>query len=74
MTIPDISDRASQARRSSPFLTVKQTAFHLGVSPCTLKRLRAAKAGPVCRKHGRAWYYHIADIEAWSDAQRSGRA
>jgi len=73
MTDPgDTSARAQKAREICPFLTAKQAAFHLGLAPSTLKGMRAAGRGPVCRLHGRAWYYHIDDIEAWSNAGRKG--
>ncbi|MBA4760889.1 helix-turn-helix domain-containing protein [Sphingomonas sp.] len=73
MTDPDdTAVRAQKARETCPFLTTKQTAFHLGLAPSTLKGMRAEGRGPVCRLHGRAWYYHIDDIEAWSKARRKG--
>ena len=68
----DTGWRAQQARTTCPFLTAKQTAFHLGVSASTLKAMRAEGRGPACRFHGRACYYHIDDIEAWSNANRKG--
>ncbi|WP_298672617.1 helix-turn-helix domain-containing protein [uncultured Sphingomonas sp.] len=68
----DIAVRARKARGACPFLTTKQTAFHLGLAPATLKGMRAEGRGPICRRHGRAWYYHIDDIEAWSNADRKG--
>ncbi|UIJ44776.1 helix-turn-helix domain-containing protein [Sphingomonas cannabina] len=67
MSDPD--DRAQRAREASPFLTTKQTAFYLGISPATLKALRARKAGPRARKHGRSLRFHIDDIDAWSAAR-----
>lgn len=68
----DTAERARRARETCPFLTAKQTAFHLGLSPSTLKGMRARGEGPICRLHGRAWHYHIDDIEAWSNAGRRG--
>lgn len=68
----DTVDRARKARETCPFLTAKETAFHLRLAPSTLKGMRAEGRGPVCRLHGRAWYYHIDDIEAWSNAARKG--
>ncbi|MGK6321344.1 helix-turn-helix transcriptional regulator [Sphingomonas sp. DT-204] len=65
----DTADRARHARDASPFLTSKQTAFYLGISLATLKSLRAKRAGPRARKHGRTLRYHIDDIDAWSQAQ-----
>ena len=70
----DHHHRASDARASNPFLTTKQTAFHLGLSPRTLAAMRCDGRGPVCRRHGRNWFYHIADIEKWTElARRGGR-
>jgi hypothetical protein len=68
----DTAARAAAARRACPFLTAKQTAFHLGLAYSTLKAMRAAGKGPLCRLHGRTWRYHIDDIEAWSKAQAKG--
>jgi hypothetical protein len=68
----DTAARAQRARATCPFLTTQQTAFHLGLAARSLKRMRAEGRGPVCRLHGRAWYYHIDDIEAWSNAHKRG--
>jgi hypothetical protein len=68
----DVAARAKTARQICPFLTAKQAAFHLGLAPSTLKGMRAENRGPICRLHGRAWYYHIDDIESWSNARRKG--
>ncbi|MBC9032122.1 helix-turn-helix domain-containing protein [Sphingomonas sp. JC676] len=71
MNEPDGTQRrAQQARENCPFLTAKQTAFHLGIARTTLKRMRSERRGPACRLHGHAWYYHIDDIEAWSNARK----
>lgn len=68
----DTAARAQRARQSSPFLTAKQAAFHLGLAASSLKGMRLEGRGPACRLHGRAWYYHIDDIEAWSNARKQG--
>ena len=68
----DTALRAAKARSTCPFLTAKETAFHLRLAPSTLKGMRAEGRGPACRLHGRAWYYHIDDIEAWSNARKKG--
>ncbi|UIJ46261.1 helix-turn-helix domain-containing protein [Sphingomonas cannabina] len=68
----DADARAKSARQTCPFLTAKQTAFHLGIAPSTLKAMRLAGKGPRCRMHGRTWRYHIDDIEAWSAASARG--
>lgn len=66
----DAGARAEQARQTSPFLTTKQAAFHLGLAASSLKTMRLDGRGPACRLHGRAWYYHIDDIETWSNAHK----
>ena len=70
--IDDSARRAQAARQACPFLTGKQTAFHLGISHSTLKALRRTGRGPACRLHGGTWRYHIDDIEAWSNEQTRG--
>ncbi len=66
------AERAAEARTTCPFLTAKQAAYHLGLAASSLKRMRASGRGPRCRLHGRAWYYHIDDLEAWSTASMRG--
>jgi hypothetical protein len=73
-SIDDVALRAREARAACPFLTTKQTAFHLGISPTTLKTMRGQGRGPVCRLHGRSWFYHVIDIETWSNAHRKGES
>ncbi|MGY2736596.1 helix-turn-helix transcriptional regulator [Sphingomonas sp. UYP23] len=68
----DSTDRAQAARDHSPYLTAKQTAYHLGIGYSTLRKLRAAGRAPIGRLHGRTWRYHIDDIDAWSAARASG--
>lgn len=68
----DTAQRARAAREACPFLTAKQTAFHLGLAYSTLKTMRRTRSGPACRLHGRTWRYHIDDIEAWSRAHLRG--
>ncbi|MFA6125357.1 helix-turn-helix transcriptional regulator [Sphingomonas sp.] len=68
----DTAIRAQAARATCPYLTTKQTAFHLGIAESTLRALRAAGRAPLGRRHGRTWRYHIDDIEAWSVARSSG--
>jgi hypothetical protein len=66
--------RAAIARSTNPFLTTKQAAYHLGLSPRTLSAMRLDDRGPLCRRHGRQWFYHITDIEDWTQRQvRGGR-
>ena len=66
------AERAQSARKICPFLTVQQAAFHLGLGVSTLRKMRAAGRGPLSRMHGGRLRYHIADIEAWSDARARG--
>ncbi len=68
----DADIRAQAAREACPYLTSKQTAFHLGISPNTLRGMRLQGKGPKCRRHGHNWRYHIDDIEAWSLARTTG--
>lgn len=62
----DDIDRASSARRGSPFLNTEQAAAWLGVSSRSLKRMRVRGDGPVLRRHCRFVQYHIDDLDAWS--------
>ncbi|MFS2108142.1 helix-turn-helix domain-containing protein [Sphingomonas sp. Sphisp140] len=64
----DDIDRASSAKRGSPFLNTEQAAAWLGLSPRQLKRLRVRGDGPVFRRHSRYVQYHIDDLDAWSRA------
>ncbi len=68
----NLSERAQSARKTCPFLTAKQAAFHLGLATITLRKMRAEGRGPRCRLHGRTWRYHIDDLERWSSAYPSG--
>lgn len=70
--MPDDVSRAQIASRICPYLTAKQTAFHLGIAVSTLKRMRQTGQGPRYRKHGRTCRYHIDDIDAWSIARARG--
>lgn len=67
----DANVRAARARAGSPYLSPKQAAFYLGMSPRTLQEHRSAGAGPRCRRHSRHIRYHIDDLDTWSRA-RSG--
>lgn len=58
--------RAARAKRGSPFLSTKQAAFYLGLSPRTLQGLRGTGLGPAYRRHSRFIRYHIDDLDAWS--------
>lgn len=64
----DDAERAAKAKKGSPFLSTAQAAFFVGLSRRTLEKMRVQGLGPVYRKHGRYVRYHIADVEAWSNA------
>ena len=65
--------RAAAARKGSPFFNTAQTAHYLGISARTLEVMRERGEGPPFRRHGRLIRYHIADIDAWSLANRWDR-
>ncbi|MEQ1756167.1 MAG: helix-turn-helix domain-containing protein [Micropepsaceae bacterium] len=65
----DENDRATRAKKGSPFLTTDQTAYFIGLSRRTLEKMRVHGGGPEYRKHGRYVRYHIDDIDAWSKAR-----
>ncbi len=61
--------RAAMAKKGSPFLTTAQAAYYVGLSRQGLEKMRRQGHGPRFRKHGRYVRYHIADLDAWSEAQ-----
>ena len=60
--------RAADAKKGSPFLNTGQAAHYVGLSGRALEKMRRQGRGPRFRKHGRYVRYHIADLDAWSDA------
>ena len=54
-----------------PFLTTRQAAHYLGLTPRHLERMRAAPGGPLFRRHGRYVFYHIDDLQTWSRERMS---
>jgi hypothetical protein len=62
----DSIDRASRAKRGSPFLNTDQAAAYLKISGRLLRRLRVRGEGPIFRRHCRFVQYHIDDLDAWS--------
>jgi excisionase family DNA binding protein len=64
----DDNAKAQRARKGSPYLTTEQAAFYVGLSSYTLQKMRRKARGPFFRKHGRNVRYHIADLDAWSNA------
>jgi len=69
----DEATRAANAKKGSPFLSTKQAAHYIGLSPRTLERMRRTGEGPRFRKHGRYVRYHIAELDAWSDSRAKTR-
>ncbi len=65
----DTIDRATRAKRGSPFLNTDQAAAYLKLSNRLLRRLRTRGEGPVFRRHSRYIQYHIDDLDAWSVEQ-----
>lgn len=61
--------RAANAKKGSPFLTTDQAAHYVGLSRQALEKMRRQGRGPRFRKHGRYVRYHIADLDAWSEAR-----
>ena len=60
--------RAADAKKGSPFLNTAQAAHYVGLSGRALEKMRRQGRGPRFRKHGRYVRYHIADLDAWSEA------
>jgi excisionase family DNA binding protein len=60
--------RATDAKKGCPFLNTDQAAHYIGLAKQTLEKMRREKRGPRYRKHGRHVRYHIADLDAWSEA------
>lgn len=69
----DDATRAANAKKGSPFLSTKQAAHYISLSPRTLERMRRTGEGPRYRKHGRYVRYHIAELDAWSDSRAKTR-
>jgi hypothetical protein len=67
MDSDDDIERATRAKRGSPFLNTDQAAAYLKISSRLLKRLRVRGQGPNFRRHSRFVQYHINDLDAWSD-------
>lgn len=67
----DEIQRATLARRGSPYLNTDQAAAYLGLSRRYLQDLRVRGQGPVFRRHSRLVQYHIDDLADWSQARAS---
>jgi excisionase family DNA binding protein len=53
-----------------PFLTTREAATWLRLTPNTLEKWRVQGGGPAYRKHGRYVRYHLEDLVAWSEANK----
>lgn len=62
----DAIERASQAKKGSPFLNTEQAAFYLGLCPRKMQSMRSEGGGPRFRRHSRYVRYHIDDLDSWS--------
>ena len=65
-------ERTVDARAGRPFLNTPRAAHYLGLAARHLERMRARGEGPRFRRHGRFVYYHVDDLETWSQSTGSG--
>ena len=54
----------------SVYLTTREAAAILGLSPRTLERYRVTGEGPAFRKFGRRVRYKRVDLDEWADRRR----
>lgn len=66
------SERATQARQASPYLTIWETSTYLKISETALKRMRDRGTGPKYHVHTRRVLYHIDDLIMWAGALKRG--
>jgi predicted DNA-binding transcriptional regulator AlpA len=64
----DDRPRAEPYPPRRPFLNTPQAAHYLGLSARHLERMRARGTGPRFRRHGRFVFYHLHDLDRWSEA------
>jgi hypothetical protein len=57
---------------SKRYLTNKEAAEFLNLSPCTLNKQRVYGGGPQFHKFGRRVVYALSDLEAWASARACG--
>ena len=57
----------TSGNRNSPFLRATEAAEYLGLTRSTLEHYRWAGGGPNYRKHGGLVFYHIDDLNDWSE-------
>jgi len=63
-TARDDVERATIAKKGSPYLTTKQAAHYLGLSPRTLEKMRAKGVGPKFHRIGRSARYLVRELDA----------
>ena len=62
--------QTSGGNRKSPFLRATEAAKYLGLTRSTLEHYRWAGGGPSYRKHGGLVFYHIDDLNEWSERRK----
>lgn len=60
---------AAATARAPRYLTSREAAAFLRLSPRTLEKQRVIGGGPRYRKFGRRVLYALDDLEAWSNAR-----
>lgn len=66
------TERATQAKGATPFLTIWEACIYLKVSERALKRMRIKGTGPKFHNHTRRILYHIDDLIDWAQARKQG--
>jgi len=61
---------APEIAEPRPYMTGRQAAGFLALSPLTLDRWRVTGAGPPFMKFGSRVLYAVADLEEWADQRR----
>ncbi|MEL7111209.1 MAG: helix-turn-helix domain-containing protein [Pseudomonadota bacterium] len=59
--------KTDDSGRKSPFLRATEAAAYLRLTKSTLEHYRWAGGGPNYRKHGGLVFYHIDDLNSWSE-------
>lgn len=62
-----MTNQDEMQNNAEPFLTTKEAARFLRLKANTLEKMRVWGGGPIYRKHGRFVFYHIDDLNAWSN-------
>lgn len=68
----DQRPRTARHMPQRPFLNTPQAAHYVGLSARHLERMRSRGGGPRFRRHGRFVFYHVEDLDAWSEANAGG--